>query len=71
MKLKNHFQLLIICSIAWAVYDCLYCGIYLNHEAEFVYDYWYLTVYYVLPWILFHPTGWYIERKDRWLLITI
>ena len=35
-----------------AVYDALYCGVYLGHGWSFVWRYWYLTIYYVIPWIV-------------------
>lgn len=49
-------------SVPLFVYDLIYCGYYLGHGPEFLVLYWYLTVYYVLPWILFPPTGWLVER---------
>jgi len=50
-------------SVPLFVYDFLYCGYYLGHGLQFLVSYWYLTVYYVLPWILFLPTGWLVERS--------
>jgi hypothetical protein len=46
------------------IYDLLYAGIFLGHGLNFLLDYWYLTVYYILPWLLFPPTGWLIDRKN-------
>lgn len=45
------------------IYDILYIGIYLGDGIKFLWNYWYLTVYYILPWILFPPTGWLIEKR--------
>lgn len=39
-------------TIPLAVYDWLYCGFYLGHGVQFISRYWYLTVYYAIPWIL-------------------
>ena len=39
-------------TVPLAVYDWLYCGLYLRHGVRFVSRYWYLTVYYAIPWIL-------------------
>ena len=58
-------------SIWWAfyisfplfIYDLIYAGIYLGDGIKFLRNYWYLTVYYILPWILFPPTGWLIEKR--------
>jgi len=44
-------------------YDLIYCGYYLGHQAYFLNKYWYLTIYYILPWILFSPMGWIMDRK--------
>ncbi len=35
-----------------ALYDWLYCGLYLGHGAAFLWRYWYVTVYYLIPWIV-------------------
>jgi len=39
-------------TVPLAVYDWLYCGLYLGHGAQFITRYWYLTVYYAIPWVL-------------------
>lgn len=38
-------------SVPLALYDGLYCGLYLGHGARFLSLYWYLTVYYLFPWL--------------------
>ena len=49
-------------SVPLFIYDLIYCGFYLGHGANGLTKYWYLTVYYILPWILFPPTGWLVEK---------
>jgi hypothetical protein len=44
------------------IYDLIYCGIYLKHGAAFLTTYWYLTIYYILPWVIFPLTGWLVEK---------
>ena len=44
-------------------YDLIYCGYYRGYGASFIWVYWYLTVYYILPWLLFPFVGWLIERR--------
>jgi hypothetical protein len=39
-------------TVPLALYDWLYCGLWLGHGVGFVWEYWYLTVYYALPWLL-------------------
>ena len=45
------------------IYDFIYCGIYRGHGTSFLWKYWYITVYYILPWLLFPPTGWLVEKR--------
>ena len=35
-----------------AVYDYLYCGLVLGRGVGFLWEFWYLTAYYVIPWVL-------------------
>lgn len=44
------------------LYDLIYCGLYLGHGLGFLVQYWYLTVYYVVPWALFPLTALWLER---------
>lgn len=39
-------------TVPIAIYDWLYCGIYLGHGIAFLGRSWYLTVYYAIPWLL-------------------
>jgi len=39
-------------TLPLAVYDWLYCGLWLGHGIRFVWEFWYLTVYYAIPWLL-------------------
>lgn len=53
------------CSVyytaTFAVLDACYCGVYLGQGAWYLVDYWYLTVFYITPWLTFIP----IERLLR------
>ena len=31
------------------IYDLIYCGLYLGYGASFLWKYWYVTVYYIVP----------------------
>jgi hypothetical protein len=46
-------------------YDLLYCGVYLGHGLGFVARYWYLSVYYVVPWLILPPTGVWLDRRAQ------
>ena len=34
------------------IYDYLYCALYLEYGWLFLFSFWYLSVYYVIPWIV-------------------
>ena len=46
-------------------YDLIYCGCYLGHGISFIWEYWYLTVYYILPWIIIPLTGWWVDQRHK------
>jgi hypothetical protein len=39
-------------TVPLAVYDWLYCGLVLGRGISFLWEFWYLTVYYLIPWLL-------------------
>jgi hypothetical protein len=64
-KVENRAARAFWCSVyytvTFAVLDTLYCGIYLGYGAQYIAQYWYLSVFYVTPWLTFIP----IERLLR------
>lgn len=40
-------------TVPLAIYDYLYCGIYLGYGINFLVVFWFLSIYYLIPWILF------------------
>jgi hypothetical protein len=44
-------------TVPFAVLDTLYCGTYLGHGSSYLSKYWYLTVFYVSPWLTLLPTA--------------
>ena len=50
-------------SVPLFMYDLIYCGFYLGHGWNFLLIYWYLTVYYIVPWLFFPLTGYLIDKK--------
>jgi hypothetical protein len=52
-------------TVPLAVYDYLYCGLILGAGPGFVLEYWYLTVYYAVPWILAPALVWMIDPGRR------
>jgi hypothetical protein len=51
-------------TVPFALFDWLYCGVYLGHGTGYFAQYWYLTVFYFIPWVLFLPTGWWMSRAN-------
>ena len=39
-------------TVPLAIYDWLYCGVYLGHGMQFLSRFWYLSVYYAIPWVV-------------------
>ena len=40
-------------TVPLAIYDLIYCGFYLGYGISFLIVFWFLSIYYVIPWILF------------------
>jgi hypothetical protein len=51
-------------SVPLFIYDLIYCGIYLDYGVGFLWQYWYITVYYIIPWIFFPLTGFIIDKIE-------
>jgi hypothetical protein len=51
-------------TVPLGVYDYLYCGLVLGFGVRFLLDFWYLTVYYVIPWALAPAIVWWTNRGD-------
>lgn len=47
-----------------AFYDWLYCGVYLGHGLAFLWRFWYLTTYYVVPWVFLPGTAWALNSGE-------
>jgi len=56
-------------TIPLFIYDLIYCGFYLGHGTSFLWKYWYVTVYYITPWMAFPVTGWWIDKRNKLLAL--
>lgn len=56
-RLTLGFWLSLYFTAPFFLLDWLYCGIYLGEGAGYFAKYWYLTVFYFIPWVLFIPMG--------------
>ena len=55
-RMSRAFWLSFYYTVPFAVLDSWYCGIYLGRGGAYLLQYWYLTVFYVSPWMTFMPT---------------
>jgi hypothetical protein len=51
-------------TLPFAALDYLYCGVYLGKGIGFLSSYWYLSIFYVTPWLTFPPTAWLLNRSS-------
>ena len=63
--LRNYFWWAFYISVPLFVYDLLYCGLYLENGLNFLAKYWYISVYYILPWVIFLPVGWILQKHYK------
>lgn len=52
-------------TVPFVVLDTLYCGIYLGHGSAYLWKYWYLTVFYVSPWLTLLPTAALLRSRPQ------
>lgn len=52
-------------TVPFCVYDYLYCGIYLGNGLKFIIPYWYLSIYYIIPWLMVPFTAIWLEWKGK------
>lgn len=50
-------------TVPFAVLDTLYCGVHLGYGGDYPRVFWYLTVFYVTPWLTFLPTAWLLQPR--------
>jgi hypothetical protein len=52
-------------TVPLAILDWLYCGVHLGHGLAYLGRYWYVTVFYLTPWLTFVPTALLLNRVER------
>ena len=52
-------------TVPLAVYDWLYLGAYRGFGWSFLYTHWYLSVFYVIPWMLLPAFAWLSAGNPR------
>lgn len=61
-RMSRAFWLSFYYSVPFAIYDWLYCSVYLGHGPGYLLSYWYLTVYYFSLWLTFLPIAYLLNR---------
>ena len=51
-------------TVPLAIYDWLYCGLYLGHGMRFVGRFWYLSVYYAIPWAVLPLVALMLDQRS-------
>ena len=51
-------------TVPLAIYDWLYCGVLLGYGRQFVVQFWYLSVYYAIPWLILPGVALILDRRD-------
>lgn len=54
-RVSRAFWLSAYYTVPFAALDALDCGWYLGYGAEFLVRYWYLSIFYLTPWLTFMP----------------
>jgi hypothetical protein len=52
-RLKISFWYAFYFTVPLVIYDTFYCAIYLGYGIKLLVVFWFLSIYYVIPWILF------------------
>lgn len=64
-RMSRALWLSVYYTVPFAALDALYCGVYLGHGHAYLWRYWYLTVFYVTPWLTFAPTALILRSAAR------
>ena len=62
-RLKVAVWLAFYFTVPFAFYDWLYCGVYLGYGTAFLWRFWYLSVYYLVPWIVLPSVALLLDRR--------
>jgi hypothetical protein len=62
-RIRRAFWLSVYYTAPFLLLDAVYCGWYLGHGARFLATYWYLTIFYVTPWLTFMSTAWLLRKR--------
>ncbi len=61
-RMSRAFWISFYYTLPFFILDAIYCGFYLGHRADYLWQYWYLTIFYFTPWVTFLPTAWLLRK---------
>lgn len=64
-RMSRALWLSVYYTVPFAALDSIYCGLVLGHGAAYLSQYWYLSVFYVTPWLTFPTTALLLRTRDR------
>ena len=62
---RSAFWIAFYLTIPLFVYDYLYLAVHQARGWSFLQTHWYLTAFYIIPWLLLPPIAWQAARKDK------
>lgn len=62
-RLRLSLWLAFYITVPLFIYDYLYCAVYLGYGLSFLYRCWYLSVYYLIPWLLCPGMALWLTRR--------
>jgi len=51
-------------TVPLAIYDYLYCGLYLGYGFNFIHIFWFLSIYYLILWIQFPAVAIILNKRS-------
>lgn len=64
-RMRIAFWLSIYYTVPFAALDAWYCGIYLGHGVSYLWQYWYLSAFYLSPWLTLMPVARLLDQVSR------
>ena len=64
-RMSRAFWLSFYYTVPFAIYDTLYCAVYLGLGAGYLVSHWYLTVFYFSIWLTFIPTAVLLKARSQ------
>ena len=63
IRLKIAYWYAFYFTVPLLIYDSVYCGLYLGYGIRFITVFWFLSIYYLIPWAFFPLIAFALNRK--------